>query len=539
MQALKLLMLPVVVYLFRYEIGLIWRLFQYVILRNYSVDLPASRVWGSQILFFIGGLLLTAAAALSVLYLISGSIYPLKSSHDRYGIIGRLFWFMLGWRLPVVWVRDGRQQMGVIGAQDYSGGVVLVDPSSAILVENAKGEKRVHSGGVVFIRSDEKLAGQVSLRQQSRNLSNIKVQTSDGIELTTSASVTFTLGENPEVKKVTYAGHLPFGHEQKHLDLRVVKIKWDSSGKSGRIESIDDELDLVDKLEIHQFIMDYRRQGAMQVEGLARDDDKREFPPYVVDPDRIKAAAAATAYWANNEGFDQWWDVPIAVVTEKLRLLVATIKYDEFFMPGGAGVFPSVDRLPFEYEQTEFPLQKTIKPKFGNSIKSLGVLACQYIYRISGRNLENKLVISENNKDIRTSPVYTLKDSKPLRDLGIKINRASFGDLAPGPEIQAQRLAQWIYRWQQEVTEDEVAHRQVEARKLKDSVLSARYHNAFDELKIMLQKLEVTGGANQGLYANLLKVLNEYMQDKKQFGRPEDAVKLLEKLQEILVAHPR
>jgi len=524
---LKFVVLPgLLLYMFRFELDLVWRLYRFVVLEDQSVFLPPTREWSFQIIFFVGGVLVSLAAGLVMLHVISGSIYPLSFSHDRFATIQRLVNFFAGIKSPVVWVREGRQVLGTPGAKDYSGGVVLVDPNSAVVLEDArKTGPRVRSGGVVFIGSKEKLIGSVSLRRQSRNIYPVKVQTSDGIELTTNVSVNFTLGEEPEVKKVAYVGNLPFSHEQKHLDLRVIKIKWDSPD-GGNIEAISDELDEADRQEIHRYIKEFRRQASNRTVPLVPDDDNRMCPPYFVDDQLIQKAARAQARRANNEGAEQWADFPATAATEKLRNLIAAYRYDQLYLPKEFNVFASVGKMP-----AEFPLAKYIRPAFANQVKGLGVLSYQYLFPITGLPLEVNLRVDRSN--FRMAPVQSLTNSKILRNLGIKVKSASFGDLKPSQDISSKRVEHWAALWQ-EVTEHEVARGRARAERIKAEARSRRY------VEMLRRMYDILDGKNKStddvLVASILQTLKEIADDPDtRRGLPDETVVLMKTLQSRLL----
>ena len=284
--ALKALGTLALVFLFRYELGLIIQVFRFFSAGDAPrVELPPTEIWAPQLLFFAGSLIAYLTFAWFLSYLIAGGLLPLRPD-QRSAFISRFRSFLLGSKLAVIRVREGRLLIEPPPGKSIAGGIALVDPNSAIVLERTSLSTRskapfarVGKPGVVFIRSDERLLGVVSLRKQARSNANVKAQTSDGIEVTSKGvSVVFTLGQPPAVVKVAYEGEQIQAHA-----IRVIRI--DPNTK--KIIAIVDELDMADKNEIHAYASQFLRSQETAVQ-LEPDDFTPEYPPFPIDEQRIK-----------------------------------------------------------------------------------------------------------------------------------------------------------------------------------------------------------------------------------------------------------
>ena len=295
--------------------------------------------------------------AVLVLYWIAATVHPVQTNPEIYHLLGRLVRFIFGTRSPLVTIREG-ELLG--GTELKSGGVALVDLNSALVIEKQR-DRRSHkktaveeqsttgglippmasvSGpGLVFLRHGEKLRGVVSLRKQFRMLQNTLGQTSDGIEVRTVVFTIFTLGQPANVIQVTYIGD-PFPE-----NLRVVQM----DAKTHKVKAIRDELDNQDKEEIHNFAQSF----IYYVEPnspLALGDKVRDYPPYLLDDQRILSAVYSRARNVSDGQPDSSWsDLPVMVAAEIFRRLISRYTYDSLYLPE---------------DPATFPLQNEVKPRF-------------------------------------------------------------------------------------------------------------------------------------------------------------------------------
>ena len=262
--------------------------------------------------------------------------------------------------------------------------MALVDLNSALVIEKQR-DRRSHkktaieeqsttgglippmasvSGpGLVFLHHGEKLRGVVSLRKQFRMLQNTLGQTSDGIEVRTIVFTIFTLGQPANVIQVAYIGD-PFPE-----NLQVVQI----DAKTHKVKAIRDELDAQDKEEIHSFAQSF----IYYVEPnspLALGDKVQDYPPYLVDDQRILSAVYSRARNVSDGQPDSSWsDLPVMVAAETFRNLISRYTYDSLYLPE---------------DPTTFPLQNEVKPAFLRQVRYMGVMSYQFIQRVSGEPLE-------------------------------------------------------------------------------------------------------------------------------------------------------
>jgi hypothetical protein len=312
--------------------------------------------------------------------------------------------------------------------------------------------------------------------------------------------------------------------EQGHLNLRLIKIDWDGSG-GGKIGAISDELDPGDRDEIHRFAQRYRIHMRPRVTELAPDSDNRKFPPYVVDEERIRAALRASARRANEDGIEQWTDYPTAVAVASVRDLIASIRYDELYLPTEFNLFTSFRENPSPY-----PLVETIRPGFGSSIKRLGVLSYQFIFPISGEEIRVGMRVDRTT--FRMAPVQPLTSHKVLRNLGIKVVSASFSDPEPSPEMQEQRLRHWAARWEQDITENERARRQAYADQIKNDAKAQRYAALIQRMLAVLGQPD----SNDVVLSGIVRTLEEISRDTNTRAKlPDETVVLMEKMQSLLL----
>lgn len=427
--------------LFRHEIVLIFSLVR--ALGNYAigaeVNLPPADTLLREVLYILLNLASYALFAFGLVYLIGGHILPLSSGAERWDAMRRFYRFFTGERRVAIRVREGRIINELPPGQSMSGGVAIVDPNSAIVLEKLSMPAtsryplaRVGRPGVVFIQRGERLRGIVSLRKQARANIGVHAQTSDGIEMKTNVSAVFTLGQPAAVVKVAYVG------EQLPYNLRVLQI----DATTRKITAINDELDEEDKREIHRYAQQFLTFSE-PVASLEPDDRGQDHPPYPIDEARIFAAVYSFARNPSEERVDQWTDLPALVATEIFRNMIAHERYDALFITDESDMY-SLDQRP----PGKFRLQAEIKPLFARRVRYLGVMSYQFIQHTNGRSPAVGLRL--DSRTFRISPVQDLRNSKVLRDRGIKVLAASFSELTPtDPKVYEQRIDNWRARVQQ------------------------------------------------------------------------------------------
>jgi hypothetical protein len=453
-----------------------------------------------------------------VLYWMAGTVHPAQSNPEIYQLLGRLARFISGQRSPLVTIREGELR----GEIEKSSGVVLVDQNSAVVIEKQRDRHRdkktipeqqsaasnwflpmarICGPGLVFLHRGEKLRGVVSLRKQFRMLQNTLGQTSDGIEVRTIVFTIFTLGQPPNVVQVTYLGD-PLAE-----NLRVVQI----DGKTHKVKAIRDELDDQDKEEIHRFAQDF----IYYVEPnspLALGDKVPDFPPYLVDGQRILSAVYSKARnVSDNQPDSSWSDLPVMVAAETFRNMISRYTYDSLYLPE---------------DPAKFPLNNEIKPAFVRRVRYLGVISFQFIQRVDGELLEVDQRVE--HRQFRISAVQDLRGSKILRDRGIKIIHTGFSELVPtDPQVRQQRLEFWRARWQQQA--DFIrADLDLEVMRLRNRARAEKQHEMRDQLSQILQS---SNYSEEVLTLRIFQVLEDAASDPntRQF-LPKDTINFLSSL---------
>jgi hypothetical protein len=465
-----------------------------------------------RLLGFVGlNLLGVFTFALFLLFIISPHVLPVRSGIEAWRALQRLYNFLLGSRAAVVFVKEGRMEDEI--SDGTRANAVVVDLNSAIVLEGRVGAShsqpsdssrrpmaRVGHPGLVLIGRSERLRGAVSLRRQFRSNNEVLATTSDGIEVKTSVFTTFSISRPASVIKVAYVG----GDEPD--DLRVLQV----DETTARIKAITDELDEQDKIEIHGYAQNYQALYEMNAP-LQPTENYREYPPFAIDDERIFNAVYSQGRGAGSSQRDQWTDMPAMVATELFRSMISQVTYDSLFLP----------EVP-----DKFPLQEEFIPRFNRLMRNLGVLSYQFCLRYDS---ESPLIgQSIDRQKFRVSPVQKLRNSRLLRDRGIKIISAGISELRPTePLIPLQRIEYWRARWQQE-TEMIMADHDLEIMRIRNQ---ARAEKQAEIIGRLSQILNSPSYSEEGQTLRVFQALEDVASDPatRQF-LPLDSIKLLQKL---------
>jgi hypothetical protein len=283
---------------------------------------------------------------------------------------------------------------------------------------------RIGGPGMIFIRNNERVLDAVSLRNHFRLKPDVRAFTSDGIEITASIFTIFSLEQPPEILTITnVAGSIN--------NYRVIRINRTTS----RIESLTDELELQDKIEISVFVNSWRGLGYKPHMGaLSEPESAHRFPPYARYRRRITQAVYAQAGKPDAEDSVAWTELPIIAAVDIFRRMVSQESFDELFLPK---------------EPEEPPIFKRFRPAFISAVCNLGIMSYQVVERRNGENSQIGDIV--NGESYHISQVRPLRWRKLLRARGIRVNHAGFiGFCACDEAVNAQRLENWRARWQQE-----------------------------------------------------------------------------------------
>jgi len=470
---------------FRHEIALLWQALWLPVRLLAGGTLPSSPAV-DQILMVVGLVMLNLAsiAALGAALLSwSGAVILPAGNWAEQKQAARLLWRFLRGRKPAVgFIREGQLTDGGSEAGEKQPRVLIVDLTSAAVIERELAAKRwlqpagpqpaelsgkltgrngtahVAGAGLVFLRRGEKLRQAVSLRKQARSLAGVRAYTSDGIEVETRVSVQFTLGQPPDVLKVAYVGYT-------QDDLRVLIV----DETTRKIKAIADELDAEDKAEIHAFAQRFlmRGESVPQIEPTVRGD---EHPPYVFEEEHILAAVYSQARRAGEDRLEAWTELPPRVAAEPFRNMLAQVTYDALYLPEDA---------------ENFPLQREFKPRFVHQMRMSGVMSYQFVHRLDGKFPAPDQRIEA--RSFRIAPVQELRNTRVLRDRGIKVTHASFSELQPvDPAIRQQRLENWRARWQRD-TAIVRANQDLEAARVLNHARAEKQKEMITKLSDILQ----------------------------------------------------
>ncbi len=389
---------------------------------------------------------------------VSQFVLPVHTASDRKRVFDRMLRYLSRSHGPAVFVREGREIAKPEELRSSQAGVAFVDLSSAIVLEKqyfAGGSKTVAGAGVmrkrggsrkrkaqkgkeappnvqnaraagpgiVFTGSGERIRGVVSLRRQFRLRTNVKGITRDGFEVFSHVFALFTLGEPPEVLKVTYTGEGP-------EFIQVILI----DEKTNTIKGFSDELDQDDKNEIHRWFQKYKSEPNPSVEPVKKKDPDQALAPYIFDPERVFNAVYGNARVIKEGLMEDWTELPLKVAVEAYHDMVAMENYDSLYLPE---------------DPVTFPFRDEFRPRFAKRVRNLGVLGYQMALGLDGHLLEKGH--PWDRSFVTDYPSQILRSSKILRDRGIRVIAAGFAELRPSnPAVLQQRLDHWRARWQKE-----------------------------------------------------------------------------------------
>lgn len=135
---------------------------------------------------------------IGTLALASQYVLPVRTVKERRAAYERLMAYTSGMHGPIVFVRDGLLVGSAEELRRRGMGAILVDGSSAVVLERGRSYSRSHGPGIVFTDFNERLAATFDLRKQSRS-HEAAALTKDGIEIKANVSVTFALDPGDQV----------------------------------------------------------------------------------------------------------------------------------------------------------------------------------------------------------------------------------------------------------------------------------------------------------------------------------------------------
>jgi hypothetical protein len=449
------------------------------------------------------------------LFLISAqALLPVSNLLEIYRTMWHFWLYITRRHGQAVHVRDGEANTTREDEKRRGHGVIVVDFNSAVVLEerdvspgltrlffnsglrllhllnlsDPPVSPRVCGPGIVFTRPGERIRGVVDLRKQFRIQPNVTCYTREGIELYAKVLANFSVGMESEsdALEVTFIG------EPRPDNLRVCTFSnvQGRGGKFKRLNSLKaDELDEADVKEICDVAKSINLNGPLYAYGpLPKPNNIPTF-----NEERVFSAVFAQARDSEQE-IIPWTDLPTRVAAGFYRDLLPTINYNDLYDASGTGDFP----LP------------GYKAKLRRAMRNNGVLSYRLIYHTSRAPLVEGNVYHENA--LIVSNIYPLKNSKLLRDRGIKIIFSSFGDLIPvSPLIYKQRLDSWRAKWEKEL-DITTAGRELQAMRVRSRALADAQHDLWYQLS---QIFSVQEHSEEALALRVMQALETAAADPK------------------------
>jgi hypothetical protein len=519
---------------------------------------------------------------------------PVQGYNERRQAMRRLWAFIRGRHGTMTRVYDGQIKRPVDDSERSGPGVALVDVVSAAVLEkrlhgrSTLGElraslrgatdppsdapfgirrqngswvaippERVEGRKLVFTDTgggrrgpgyDEVVAHGVDLRNQFRIFGQeVLAHTRNGIELRSLIFCVFSVGQKPDTLLVTYQDGI-----QKAEFIRVVYLEdvlytkispkgYRRAVKRYRVkEALTDELDLEDKQEIHAYVQSCKRHLAKggSLSSLPIWQGQEEVAPgqpFVLDRERVFAAAASRADDKSVDDQPAWHELPVRTAVEVYRNLLAAQDYDNLYRPT---------------EEKEYPMRE-FKINIGRRVRNLGLINFQYIERLDNLPLKKgdelngppdlrSSGVAREDGNLRCFPVRPLTYPKVLRARGIKVIAASSSEMRPTKEdVRLRFMEVWRARWQREA---ELSRAEYERK-------AQRIHNlawveAQREMVGILTRIFASGEPGpEAMALRVFQALEKVAADPltRQF-LPAETIYMLNTLQNVLLppssAHP-
>ncbi len=157
-----------------------------------------------------GGVLFYTTFSFSMVFfgllaLLSCFVLPVRTRKEWWEVFYRLIWYLLGEHGPAIFVKQGQIVAAPEELKRKGPGVILVDPSSAVVLQREyvrqplRKSVRVEGPGIVFMKARERLpeSNVLDLRKQIRFVNNVLGLTREGIEVSATITVIFRLAPPP------------------------------------------------------------------------------------------------------------------------------------------------------------------------------------------------------------------------------------------------------------------------------------------------------------------------------------------------------
>jgi hypothetical protein len=375
----------------------------------------------------------------------------------------------------------------------------------------------VEGTGITFTRLGETVLGVADLRKQIRLRLEVLARTRDGIEVKNNVFALVTLGEDPDVIKVTYVGD-----EEKPENLRVVQL-WerppDHEGATSPypvqvVSRLEDILDPADRREIHRFVQAY--QAGQIVEPQKSKGRKSGWRPFKLDEDRVFAALQSEPYDVEDKQISDWTEIAAHHAVEIYRNALSQQTFDSLYHPE---------------ESDKFPLGR-LKNQVRTKVVHQGILAFEFVRRKDGFSFVEGQ--EWHPDDVETYPTRELTAHKVLRSRGMKVITVGLTDLYPTQESVRDRylFENWRATWQQDAMITAADH-DLQVMRLKNQ---ARVHAQRDLATTLKRILEMKGLDRDALAVRVYQALENVSADPATRKiLPRDAVYTMRMLKSLLL----
>ena len=463
-------------------------------------------------------------------------VLPISNTSQFLAGFWRMFIFGITLRRcrgPAVFVRNGEVIGGGEELVNKRPGVAFIDLRSAIVLDKLQTREdeefagnetapskvnfarfgfgrmypaqiRVAGPGLVFTKKNERITGTVDLRNQSRGSGEIFADTRDGLRVSTKVNAGFTLGQNPDILDVCFGGD--------DMD-KVFVIEWEKNlpPNTKRIKSLKaNDLDPGDAEEVLQFSRanPYLYQTSTNL--------PPEKYPFIFDPKRVEQAVYSITNLndPSRPGTKQWSDWAPDVVAEKFRILLSEIPLMSLYTPN---------------ETNKYPM-KEFKQELMRVVRNTGMLAFRIVERVDGGRIQSGEDYLEAGLVFHPAQKFTRADV--LRDRGIKVNSAGFGDLTPNEEVQKQLKNAWLSSKKKE--EDiKTADSALEATRIKNHARVRARQSMNYHLAKILEKQEYPREALAILVFQELEAAAANPETRRLL--PENALSMIDTIRQLLL----
>jgi hypothetical protein len=430
------------------------------------------------------------------IYILAQFALPVSKWEERQKAANSFKAFVKGKKGVAIFVKEANIIASGGETEDASGGVALVDLSSAVAlsqqkdteswnildegrdeVQNKPGflsriwKKKEHSlfvdvkgPGLVFLDNGQKVFSSIDLRPQSRK-ADVTGYTRNGIQVTAQVAVTFSLSGDPDVISVGYTG------TPGEMDWRWLAIEEDATSGTLKVKDAY-ELDPQDHLLLESYVRGEPGQySSPEASSSALDT------PYKFYAGRVFSAASSKARSVTTGELVPWHEAPLEIAIDTFRKELLTIPYDDLY-PGLVGKrdMPIVSSGDYYARQAgkgdmQDPARQTVdalkklKESFARKMKLKGIVLFQYYVRRDGKPFQVGDVLRLD--EVARYPIIETaqSDFDSLRSVGVSIKSASFSNVQPaGAGIKKRMVENWKARWNREVNFINAEHELESAR---------------------------------------------------------------------------